>query len=134
MIVVDSSVLAYLLLPSDLTPATEALLRAEPDWTAPPLWRSEFRNLLAGYLRRGTLSFEKVIAVQLEAEELLADGEYSVESPAVMQLARESRCSAYDCEFVALAVKLNTIVVTLDKQILSEFPTRAVSLNKYGSP
>ena len=133
MIVVDSSVLAYLLLPSDFRPAAEALLRAEPDWTAPPLWRSEFRNLLAGYLRRGTLSFEKVIAVQLEAEELLADGEYSVESPAVMQLARESCCSAYDCEFVALAVKLNTMVVTLDKQILSEFPKRAVSLNKYGS-
>ena len=132
MIVVDSNVLAYLLLPSDFTPAAEALLRAEPDWAAPPLWRSEFRNLLAEYLRRGTLSFEKVVAVQLAAEELLADGEYSVDSPAVLQLVRESGCSAYDCEFVALAIKLNTIVVTLDKQILSEFAKRAVSLGRYG--
>ena len=133
MIVVDSNVLAYLLLPSDFTPAAEALLRAEPDWAAPPLWRSEFRNLLSGYLRRGTLTFEKVVAVQSEAEELLADGEYSVDSPAVLQLVRESRCSAYDCEFVALAIKLNTIVVTLDKQILSEFAKRAVSLGKFGA-
>ena len=132
MIVVDSNVLAYLLLPSDFTPAAEALLRSEPDWTAPPLWRSEFRNMLAGYLRRGSLSFEKVVAVQLAAEELLADGEYPVDSPAVLQLVRESRCSAYDCEFVALAIKLKTIVVTLDKQILSEFPKRAVSLGRYG--
>ena len=132
MIVVDSNVLAYLLLPSDFTPAAEALLRSEPDWTAPPLWRSEFRNMLAGYLRRGTLSFEKVVAVQLAAEELLADGEYPVDSSAVLQLVRESRCSAYDCEFVALAIELKTIVVTLDKQILSEFPKRAVSLGRYG--
>ena len=132
MIVVDCNVLAYLLLPSDFTPAAEALLRAEPDWAAPPLWRSEFRNLLSGYLRRGTLTFEKVVAVQSEAEELLADGEYSVDSPAVLQLVRESRCSAYDCEFVALAIKLKTIVVTLDKQLLREFPKRAVSLGRYG--
>ena len=133
MIVVDSNVLAYLLLPSDFTPAAEALLRSEPDWAAPPLWRSEFRNLLSGYLRRGTLTFEKVVAVQSEAEELLANGEYPVDSPAVLQLVRESRCSAYDCEFVALAIKLNTIVVTLDKQILSEFAKRAVSLGKFGA-
>ena len=54
MIVVDSNILAYLYLPGEFTAAAEALLEREPEWAAPPLWRSEFRNLLAGYLRRKT--------------------------------------------------------------------------------
>ncbi len=36
----------------------ERLIEGEPDWHAPILWRSEFRNILAGYLRRKTLSFD----------------------------------------------------------------------------
>lgn len=51
MIVVDTNVLAYLYLPGEYTAAAEALLAHDPDWAAPVLWRSEFRNILAGYLR-----------------------------------------------------------------------------------
>ena len=50
MIVVDSNVLAYLYLPGEYTPAAEALLERDPDWASPILWRSEFRNILAGCL------------------------------------------------------------------------------------
>jgi predicted nucleic acid-binding protein len=57
MIVVDSNVLAYLYLPGECTEAAEALLGNDPEWAAPILWRSEFRNILAGYLRRKSLSF-----------------------------------------------------------------------------
>ena len=45
MIVVDSNVLAYLYLPGEHTAEAEALLVREPDWAAPVLWRSEFRNI-----------------------------------------------------------------------------------------
>jgi predicted nucleic acid-binding protein len=62
MIVVDSNILAYLYLPGDYTEAAEALLLRQPEWAAPPLWRSEFRNILTGYLRRGMLSFEQAVA------------------------------------------------------------------------
>ena len=51
MIVVDTNVLAYLYLPSDFTLAAEKLLLNDPQWVAPHLWRSEFRNILAGYMR-----------------------------------------------------------------------------------
>lgn len=129
MIVVDSNVLAYLYLPGEYTAAAEALLEQDPDWAAPILWRSEFRNILAGYLRRKALTFEQANCLQREAEALLEGTEFEVESSAVLELVRDSDCSAYDCEFIALAMKLDTRLVTLDKKLLRAFPTRAVALS-----
>lgn len=65
MIVVDSNILAYLYLPGEFTVAAETLLEREPEWAAPPLWRSEFRNILAGYMRRNMLSFEQAFRPRL---------------------------------------------------------------------
>lgn len=129
MIVVDSNVLAYLYLPGDFTESAERLLDADPAWAAPVLWRSEFRNILAGYLRRKSLSFEQAVAIQAEAEDLMAGFEYDLDSTGVLELVRDSDCSAYDCEFIALATKLGTRLVTMDKKILKAFPTRAVALS-----
>jgi predicted nucleic acid-binding protein len=129
MIVVDSNVLAYLYLPGEFTEAAEALLGNDPDWAAPVLWRSEFRNILAGYLRRKSISFEQAVALQEEAEDLLAGCEYEMDSKSVLELVRDSDCSAYDCEFIALAQRLGTRLVTMDKKLLKAFPHRAVALN-----
>ena len=128
MIVVDSNVVAYLYLPGEYTAKAEALLEQDPDWAAPVLWRSEFRNILAGYLRRKTLTFDQACSLQSEAEDLLAGSEFEVESKAVLELVRDSDCSAYDCEFIALANKLQVKLVTMDAKLLKAFPKRAISL------
>jgi predicted nucleic acid-binding protein len=128
MIVVDSNVLAYLYLPGEHTPAAEALLELDPDWASPILWRSEFRNILAGYVRRKDISLEQAVSLQLEAESLLAGCEFEVESREVLELVRDSDCSAYDCEFIALAMKLNTKLFTMDKKLLRAFPNYALSI------
>ena len=129
MIVVDSNVLAYLYLPGEQSAKAEALLERDSEWAAPVLWRSEFRNILAGYLRRKALRFDQVLAIQSEAESLMAGAEFDVASRSVLELARDSGCSAYDCEFVALAVDLGTHLVTMDRELLRAFPTRAVALD-----
>lgn len=129
MIVVDSNVLAYLYLPGEYTAAAERLLEAEADWSAPILWRSEFRNILAGYMRRKAISFEQANSLQREAENLLEGAEFEVESSMVLELVRDSDCSAYDCEFIALAMKLDTKLVTMDQKLLRAFPKRAVALS-----
>jgi predicted nucleic acid-binding protein len=129
MIVVDSNVLAYLYLPGEYTTAAEALLEQDPDWAAPILWRSEFRNILAGYLRRKAITFEQANSLQREAESLLEGAEFEVESIAVLELVRDSDCSAYDCEFIALAMKLDTKLITMDKKLLRAFPKRAIALS-----
>jgi len=128
MIVVDSNVLAYLYLPGKHTPAAEALYERDPDWASPILWRSEFRNILAGYVRRKSISFEQAISLQLEAESLLAGCEFEVESRTVLELVRDSDCSAYDCEFIALAMQLDTTLFTMDKKLLRAFPGCARSI------
>ena len=129
MIVVDSNVLAYLYLPGEYTAAAEALLEQDSDWAAPILWRSEFRNILAGYLRRKAITFEQANSLQREAESLLEGAEFELESLAVLELVRDSDCSAYNCEFIALAMKLDTKLITMDKKLLRAFPKRAIALS-----
>ena len=129
MIVVHSNVLAYLYLPGEYTAAAEALLEQDADWAAPILWRSEFRNILAGYMRRKAITFEQAKSLQREAESLLEGTEFEVESAAVLELVQQSDCSAYDCEFIALAMKLDTKLVTMDKKLLRAFPKRAMALS-----
>jgi len=128
MIVVDSNVLAYLYLPGERTADAEVLLDQDPEWAAPVLWRSEFRNILAGYMRRKILTFEQACRLQNEAEDLLAGSEFEVDSRAVLELVRDSDCSAYDCEFIALAIRLDTKLVTADKKMLRAFPNRTMAL------
>ena len=128
MIVVDTNVVAYLLLQGPQTAAAEALLEAHPTWAAPPLWRSEWRNVLCGYWRRGSLTLEQVIALQLQAETLVIGHEEPVQSEAVLRLAASSGCSAYDCEFVAAAQQLDAPLVTADRDLLKAFPALTRSL------
>ena len=128
MIVVDSNILAYLYLPGDFTAQAEQLLAQDADWVAPVLWKSEFRNILAGYMRRGVLTLEQAYALQREAEGLLNDREYDIDSLDVLELVKASECSAYDCEFVALAKKLGVKLATMDKKVLRNFPDRTFSL------
>ena len=129
MIVVDSNVVAYLYLPGDFTAAAEKLLQREPAWAVPLLWRSELRNILASYMRRRSLTFERAFEIQREAEALLADNEYDVDSFEVLELARDSGCTSHDCEFVATAKRLGLKLVTQDAQLRKAFPDLTMPLS-----
>ena len=131
MIVVDTNVLAYLLLPGERTTRARAALRRDPQWMVPLLWRSEFRNVLALYLRQGRLTLEQALQLVAEAEHLVQGREYLIYSTHVLSLVAQSRCSAYDCEFVALAQDLSAKLITTDSQILRSFPQVAVSLEQF---
>jgi hypothetical protein len=80
MIVVDTIVIAYLWLPGNRTAAAERLLRKDSDWNAPLLWRSEFRNVLAGCLRRRDLKLETALQIASGAEGQMRGREFSVPS------------------------------------------------------
>ena len=128
MIVVDTNVVSYLYLTGERSQQAEQLLSLDPHWCAPVLWRSEFRSVLSLYLRKGLLTLAEVMLILEQAEELLGDHEYEVPSADIMQLVNQSECSAYDCEFVALAKYLGVPLVTADKKLLRAFPGIAKSL------
>jgi len=127
MIVVDTNIIAYLYVTGENSLQAEQILHVDPLWVAPILWRSEFRNVLSLYLRQGILGLEDIFLILLQAEKLLNDQEFKISSAHIMQLVNSSRCSAYDCEFVALAQHLGVPLITSDKKILSEFPEVAKS-------
>jgi len=129
MIVVDTNIIAYLYLQNEYTNLAENLLLNNPEWCAPFLWRSELRSVLSKYLRLNLLSFEEAIIIQNDAENLLSGKEYEVDSYSVLQLVKNSDCSAYDCEFIALAKYLNTKMVTMDKKVLAAFQDIAINLS-----
>ncbi len=127
MIVVDTNVLAYLLLPGGQGTLAEQVLARDPTWAAPGILRSEFRNVLAGWIRRGALTLDRAVSTAVEAEDFVRGREYAVPARDVLELAAVSGCTAYDCEFVALARQLGVRLVTGDRQVLAAFPETAVS-------
>lgn len=131
MIVADTNIISYLFLPTVYSERASQLYKIEPQWAAPSLWRSEFRNVLALYLRQKIVTLVEALVLQDEAEALMTDQEFTVTSLQVLTLTDSSTCSAYDCEFVALAKQLSVKLVTQDKKILREFPDVAVSLDNY---
>jgi predicted nucleic acid-binding protein len=131
MIVVDTNVIGYLYLTGEHSAQAEQALHKDPHWAAPLLWRSEFRNVLAAYIRKELLSLEDANRIMGAASLLMQGQEYEVPSLQVLSRVAESACSAYDCEFVALAQDLGVALVTVDKQILSEFPKIAISLEEF---
>ena len=127
MIVVDTNLLVYLYVSGQNTAQAETVLVRDPVWVAPLLWRSEFRNVLAGLVHRRGLGLDDAVRIAHEAERRMAGGEYTVASQQVLELAARSGCSAYDCEFVGLARDLRVSFVTGDRQILAAFQSTAIS-------
>ena len=131
MICVDTNIICYRYMASPFSAAADAAWAKDPDWIVPILWRSEFRNALAGSIRQRSLTPEEASAIANLAEAVLERKEFTVSTPAVLQLVSRSNCSAYNCEFVALAHANGVRLLTVDRQILREFPEIAISLEKF---
>jgi predicted nucleic acid-binding protein len=132
VIVVDTNILVYLLLPGERTAQAERVFRRDPVWAAPRLWRSEFRDVLAVYMRRGQLALDQALRLMEAAESLMQGQEYETASLRVLSVVAGTRCSAYDGEFVALAQDLGLSLVTSDARLLTEFPATAIAMDRFG--
>lgn len=131
MIVVDSNVILYYHVEGDLTREAESVYHRDFEWVAPTLWRSEFRNALVLYVRRGVITLDTALDTMRVAEDTMRGADYEVPSASVLSMAARSGCSAYDCEYVALAEQLGVPLVTEDGEILSKFTRRAVSMRSF---
>ena len=126
MIVVDTNVILACFLETEQSEAVRRLNESGGPWVAPPLWRSESRNALALYIRTGRLTVADAVRIQRAGEDMMEGSERGVDSEDVLRLTESSGCTAYDCEFVALAVRLDTPLLTFDRKILREFGPIAI--------
>ncbi|MCI5209151.1 MAG: PIN domain-containing protein [Candidatus Electrothrix sp. ATG2] len=131
MIVVDTNIISYFYLNAEHSSIAEHTFKKDPVWSAPLLWRSEFRSVLTLYLQKEIILLADAIEIFESAEELLMGNEYEINSAQVLSLSHRSGCSAYDCEFVNLAKDLDVSLVTEDKKILKSFPEYALSMKGF---
>ncbi len=131
MIVVDTNVIHYCWVPGQNTEIAQAVRRQDPDWHAPILWRSEMRNVLTAYLRRGLLTRAQIVRILKAADQAMAEGEHIVRDEPVLDIVAQSALTAYDAEFVVLAAALGVPLVTADKAVLKAFPDQALTMEAF---
>jgi len=131
LIVVDTNVIAYLLIGGDQTITAEAVRNIDAHWAMPILWRSEMLSLLTLYVHRKVTPLDEAIQVMNTAGAMLRGDEHTVRPERVLELASMSGHSSYDCEFVALAESLQVALVTFDRKLISAFPSVALSAESF---
>lgn len=123
MIVADSNLIAYLLIPGDNSTLADDVFLKDSEWAVPLICRSEVRNILTLYMRHEAMSLSQAQATMEKAELLWRSREFAVTSNDVLELSARHTVTAYDAEFVVLAMQLGVPLVTFDKPVRKAFPT-----------
>ena len=119
MIVVDTNIICYFFLTGEHNQEVELLLQKDPNWIAPVLWRSEFRNVLATYMQNAIIDLEDAQQLMAEVLAFMHGREFTVPSSQVLGIAQAIGLSAYDCEFIALAQETGSLLITSDQKIVA---------------
>jgi predicted nucleic acid-binding protein len=131
VIVVDTNILAYLLIEGDQTDKVRRLLTRDTHWVAPSFWRIEFLNVLLNYAKYQSVSPKNVKMIWEASFQLSHLREESVEAGQALDLALKHKITGYDALFVALAQNLKTVCVTQDKALRIAVPHLTASLDDY---
>jgi len=128
VIVVDTNLVAYAVLPGERTADALALAERDPEWIAPALWRRELRNVLATLMRVRRLPLAAAVAAFKAAEGLVTDANVEPSVEQCLRVAARGSVSAWDAEFVFVAEALGLPLVTADRRLARAFPGRVAAL------
>lgn len=129
MVVVDTNVLAYLLIEGERTADAQALYATDPDWRSEGFLLVEFSNVLASYRRTGALR-GPVAAELLHTAERVVSGLIALPHGRALEIAAEFGVSAYDARFLGAAQQLGIKLVTEDAKLRAAAPTLTRSLSQ----
>ena len=130
MIVVDANVAAYWLIEGEYTALARQLYANEPDWVVPALCRHELANVMASYVKHGGMAVADVPLLWESLESLIGGREYEVDFRQVIALAAEKSLSAYDAQYLYLAITLGVPLITQDRKLIGSVDT-AFSMGQY---
>jgi predicted nucleic acid-binding protein len=127
LVVIDTNVLAYLLIEGDRTADAQALFRRDSEWRSEGFVLIELSNILATYQRLGALT-QGVAEATLATAERIVTGLVNLPHGRALKLAAEFGVSAYDARFLGVAQNLGTRLVTEDAKLRAAAPklTRSV--------
>ena len=131
MIVADTNLVSYLLIQGERTEEARGVWARDAEWVAPPLWRSEFLNVLAIAHRAGVLSEEQARLAWQRAKALMAGREVEPDGDRVLSFALERGITAYDAHFVAVAADLGVPLVTSDRAVLERCSDIACAIEHF---
>ena len=125
MIVVDTNVIAALVMRDTHHSLARDVIVKDAVWRAPMLWQSELANALWKAVRFAGMDVEAAVAAFAEAMKQVQTHDL-VKRETALRIACASGHSAYDCEFVAAANELGVALVTFDQRLAGSFPDVAV--------
>lgn len=131
MIVADTNLLVYLHVESEFTVLARQVHTLDPDWTFPPVTRSEATNVLATLAREKWIDTETATLAQDRIETRIVAACRDVSMQAALELAIERGISAYDAQFVILARHAGVFLVTEDGKLKRRFPEVALSMEAF---
>ncbi len=127
MRIVDTNVVAYLLIAGDATPQAQALWQADPDWRSDSFLRIEFSNLLATQVRAKALSLTQATAL-LDRAQAMVTATPELSHVQALHIAASFGVSAYDARFLAAAQAAGTRLVTQDSRLRKAAPALTQSI------
>jgi predicted nucleic acid-binding protein len=127
MVVVDTNILAYLLIKGDRTADAQALFTRDAEWRSEGFVLIEFSNILATYQRSGALS-RSAAETMLATAERVVSGLVNLPHGRALKLAAEFGVSAYDARFLGAAQSLGARLVTEDARLRTAAPALTRSL------
>jgi predicted nucleic acid-binding protein len=128
VLLVDTNVVAYLLIHGDHTASAQALRRRDPDWRSEAFLLVEFTNVLASSVATNRMSVSLAQGSLAKAVTLF-DGKLArIAHASVLSIAARHRVSAYDARFLALADQLGRRLVTEDARLRAAAPGLTQSL------
>lgn len=127
MIVADTNLIAYFLIEMEETQVAQACANRDPIWIAPAIWRHEFINVLTQYVRTRGLPVDQALRALAAADRIIETITVRAFDERVIRWAADHKFATYDSEFVIAAEVSEVRLVTADKALLREFPSRAIS-------
>ena len=131
MIVADTNLVAYFVIPGTSTQQAERVRAKDKVWVAPPFLPHELLNVMTTYVRRNMLDRDEALRAYRRGLTLVTISDLPFDPVAILNLATSSACAAYDAEFVWLAKELGVPLVTADQEVLRAFPGVAVGLDQF---
>ena len=131
MIVADTNLVAYSVIPGPHEGEVERVRAADHDWIAPQLLRSELLNVLVRYIAEGRIDRDMGLKTFRRGMSLVKLLDRPTEAIGIFNLCQSAGCSSYDAEFVWLARELGVPLITADQQVLDAFPETAISFSVF---